>query len=117
MELIVHDKHLQIEGVSESAVANTDGPHRLVTQRIDVKHVAMPCKHRVGLQVQVGHHICIGVDFMFAATSHLLLILLQQLQHGGVTGKLGIDRKRLYRHTHRVQETLIGATIINGGKQ
>ena len=54
---------------------------------------------------------------MLSYTAHLVLPCLQVVEHPGLGGKLGIDGQCLDCHTHRVQETLVGATVVDGCEQ
>ena len=74
----------------------------------------MPCKHGVALQIQVFHHVTIGIDFVFTESAHLLLQRLQIFLHRGFVGKLRIHGNRLHVHTHRTVQPLVGTTVIDG---
>ena len=54
---------------------------------------------------------------MLAAAVHLVLTDFQEVKHRGLVGELGIDGQGLYRHTYGALETLVGTSVIDGGKQ
>ena len=115
--LAVQDKGLQIERSLQCAVAQADGLHGFATQLFVGEHHAVPGKHRVALDAQIVHGIAKGVCLMFTHPAHLVLSSFQIVEHLGVARKLGIHRQRLHRHTHGVQETLVGTSVVDGGEQ
>ena len=115
--LAVEDERLQIKRSLQRAVTEADGLHRLAAQLFVGKHHAVPGKHRVALDAQVIHGIAEGVCLMLAHTAHLILTGLQIVYHLGLIVKLGIDGQRLHRHTHRVQEALVGTSVVDGGEE
>ena len=54
---------------------------------------------------------------MLAAAPHLLLALLQQVQHCSVGREFGINGQRFNRHAHRVAVAFVRAAVINGCEQ
>ena len=97
--LAVVDEGLQVERFFERVVGNSDHLHRLAVYRLDVKHIAVPSKNGVALQVQVRHQVGIGVGIVLTAPAHLVLTILQQVKHGGFVGEFGIDRQGLDGHS------------------
>ena len=87
----VLDKDFHVERGIQRTVADADGLHGFAAHRFVVKELPMPSEHRIALQLQVGHHVGEGVGLVLAAAAHLVLSLLQQFQHCGVRGELGID--------------------------
>ena len=98
-------------------VGELDGLHGFAHELDVVEHIALPCKHGVALKVEVCHQVGIGVDVMFATTSQLCLACHEEVKHRGLVGKLGKDRERLHRHSYRMEESLVSATIIHGGEE
>ena len=54
---------------------------------------------------------------MLAHTAHLVLTSLQVVEHLRFVIELSIDGQRLYRHSHRVEETLVCTSVVDRGKQ
>ena len=77
----------------------------------------MPGKHRIALQSEIVKCIAEGVSLMLAHTAHLILTSFQIVEHFRLVVKLSIDGQRLHRHTHRVEETFVGTSVVNRGKQ
>ena len=117
MILSVLDKCLDIERSLKGAVAQTDGLHRLAAQLLVGKEHTVPGKHRVGLQSEVVHHVAEGVGLVAAHTAHLLLSGFQKVEDGRRVVKLAIDGQRLHRHAHRMEEALVGASVVDGGEE
>ena len=69
------------------------------------------------MQVEVGLQIGVGIGGVLAAAVHLVLAGFQEVKYSGLVGELGIDGQGLYRHAYGALETLVGTSVINGGKQ
>ena len=52
---------------------------------------------------------------MLATPFHLLLMVPQQVEHGGVIVKLAADGHGLDKHSMRVDETLVAASVVGSG--
>ena len=100
MALAALDVNLHVERGLECAVTHALCCHGQAAHSLVVKQLAMPSKHGIALQLQVGHHIAVGVYVMVTASCHLLLALPEQFQNSSVGRELGVDRKRLDGHAH-----------------
>ena len=106
-----------IERHPQGEVAEFDGFHGFSHHLGFIEKRSMPHKRRADLQVEVGLQIGVGIGGVLAAAVHLVLAGFQEVKYSGLVGKLGIDGQGLYRHAYGALETLVGTSVINGGKQ
>ena len=77
----------------------------------------MPSKRRVGLQLQILLQVHERIAAMLAATPHLLLAILQIVQHSSVSIELCKDGERLDKHTNCTTQRFVLSSVVDGGKE
>ena len=68
------------------------------------------------LQVEIRHHVGIGIEVVLAAADHLFLAGFQEVKHGGLIRELGINGQRLHGHADGMLELLLGTAVEDRGE-
>ena len=72
----------------------------------------MPGECRCRLQAEVGHEVAVCVCLMLPATCHLVLPILEEIEHRGVARELCIGGQRLDEHADgMLQEFVLSAVV------
>ena len=117
MIFFAHIERHQIKRHALVVLAELYGLHGFAHQFGEIKNEPVPSKYGVGLQVEVGHDVGIGIDVVLAAAYHLFLTGFHEVKHGGVVGEFGIDRQRLHCHANGMLEFRFGAAVEDRGEQ
>ena len=117
LQAAIANESLQIERSIERAVADALYSHRLVAHLVVSKQRSVPGKHRVGLRLQVFHHVTIAVNIVLAASADLLLIGKQVVEYGRVGGELSIYGERLDEHADGVAQALVVSPVVDCGEE